>query len=126
MVTARVGHSLVELTVTVVLLTAALAGVGASSVLGARWAGDGLRHQEAVRLAATLLDSLVAAPTAAPGGGSRLRGAWRLRWTVDPMGIAVTAETLEGQVVVTLDGRPTPVVPVLPDLPPVPAPGTPP
>lgn len=115
MVTRRPGHSLPELIVTVTFLTAALAGVGASSLLGARWASAAVHQQEGVRRAGALLDSLVWTPS--PATGSRSDGHWRLRWVVDGGRIVVTAETVGGPVIVELEGRRAPIVPVLPDHP---------
>lgn len=99
--------------VTITFLTAALAGVGASSLLGARWASAAVRQQEGVRLAGAVLDSLVWAP--APVAGSRTDGPWRVRWAVDGSRIRVTARAAGGAVVVELEGRRAPLVPVLPD-----------
>ncbi len=109
----RPGHSLPELIVTITFLTAALAGVGASSLLGARWATAAVRQQEGVRLAGSVLDSLVWTPS--PASGSRTDGPWRLHWAVDGARIVVTAEVGGGPVVVELEGRRAPLVPVLPD-----------
>lgn len=109
----RPGHSLPELIVTITFLTAALAGVGASSLLGARWAAAAFQQQEGVRLASVLLDSLVWSTSPASGSGSD--GPWRLRWAVDGTRIVVTAATGSGPVVVELEGRLAPLVPLLPD-----------
>jgi hypothetical protein len=112
-VTHRAGHSLPELIVTITFLTAALAGVGASSLMGARWATAAVRQQEGVRLAGAILDSLVWTPS--PATGSRTDGPWDLRWEVDGPRIVVTAGAGGGTPVVELEGRRAPLVPVLPD-----------
>ncbi len=113
MVTSRPGHSLAELIVAITLLAAGLVGVGATSTLATRRGSFALRQQEAVFAAAAVLDSLVLAPDAT--AGLREHGGWRIRWTAAAGQLVVTAETVDGLMLVELEGRSAPAVPVLPD-----------
>lgn len=117
MVTLRRGHSLPELIVAVTFLGIALGCVGASSVLGARWAGDALRRQKAARVASAVLDSLAAAPSAT--SGSREDTRWRVAWSVDATEgpVRVTVDTPAGRRLLELEGWRALPVPVLPDRP---------
>lgn len=110
------GHSLPELIVAIAFLGIGLGGVGASSVLGARWTGEALRRQEAVRTAVAVLDSLVAAPS--PASGTREAGRLRLSWVVrEGSGpVSVLVETLEGRRLFELEGWRLAPVPMLQDL----------
>lgn len=116
-VTPRPGHSLPELIVAVTFLGVALSGVSAATLLGARWAADAQRRQEAGRVAAAVFDSVATA--ADPRAGSRDSPRWRVRWTLeaDHPALVVTVETLHGRRLARIDGRVVPRVPVLPDPP---------
>lgn len=115
--TRRAGHSLPELIVAVTFLGAAMGGVAASTLLGARWASEALLRQEALRVAGSTLDSLSAVP--APVSGARASSRWRLRWTVSSGEgrLRVTVEAVDGRRLARLEGRRVPAVPVLPDPP---------
>lgn len=115
--TRRRGHSLPELIVAVTFLGIALGCVGASSVLGAQWAGDALRRQAAVRVASAVLDSLIAAPVATTGYREDTR--WRVAWSVEAAEgpVRVTVDTPAGQRLLEVDGwraLPVPVIPAPP------------
>ena len=91
----RRGHSLVELTVALVLLAVGLGAVGLSALLGSRWTDRGIARQEAVAAAAHVLDSLVLAPGPVDGAGAW--GGAPARWTVRPgPGAAVVLEVRVG------------------------------
>lgn len=112
----RPGHSLSELIVAVTFLGVALGSVGASTHLGARWTADGLRRQDAFRAATATLDSVAVAPH--PASGFRETPRWRVEWTVQGDGgaLTVTVETRDGERLSRLEGRTVPAIPVLPDL----------
>ena len=111
---ARPGHSLPELIVAVTFLGVALTGVGASSVLGARWAMDAVRKQEALRLAAATLDSLRTAPN--PGSGRSRTGTWSVEWLMHgDERVRVTVSSLDGRRFSEIEGRRTPPIAVLRD-----------
>lgn len=79
---ARAGHSLPELIVAVTLLGVCLGAAGATAVLGSGRTGAGVLRQEAVRGAAMVLDSLLAADLVLPGG--RRWGRVNLAWALSP------------------------------------------
>ncbi len=111
----RPGHSLAELIVAVTFLGVALGCVGASSVLGARWTGEALRRQEAVRVAASLLDSLSVALD--PGSGALETDGVRLTWSVERGGpVRVTVETSSGRRLLEVLGWHITPPPALPDV----------
>lgn len=115
MVRMRPGHSLPELVVAVTFLGVALGCVGASTLLGARWAADALRRQEAVRIATAALDSLARVPE--PESGALDSPRWRLEWIAGDGGdLEITVRTLDGRRLTRLEGRSVPPIPVLPDL----------
>ncbi len=114
MVIRRPGHSLPELIVTVTFLGVGLTGVAGSSILGARWATDALRAQEAVRLATAVLDSLAASD--AVGSDAVERGGLRARWEAGTREIRVIVEDPAGLQIFEIQGRRLPRVPVLPDV----------
>lgn len=114
MVTARPGHSLPELIVAVCFLGTSLAAVGASVVLGSRWALDATRRQEAVREAAAVLDSLAMAPGA--DDGTRTVSEMTVQWTVTGPLVRVTVADGSGRLLTELEGRRFPSIPALPDV----------
>lgn len=79
----RPGHSLVELLIALSFLGTTLLAVGASAIVGARWAAEGGERQHAIREAVALLDSLSAVE--APVSGERPGAGLVLRWAVEPV-----------------------------------------
>lgn len=115
---SRRGHSLPELIVAIALLGTAVAAVGASSVVGARWAAEGFARQEAVRAGMAVLDSLAA--VASPSAGSRVGERLTVRWRVEPMAggavIRATVLTVDGgRVLASLIGPVVPAIAIHPD-----------
>lgn len=80
------GHSLPELIITIVLLSACLGAVCSSAILGSRWTSRGIARQAAAILARDVVDSLMTAdPIMA---GERRRGHTVAKWTVSPLSAA--------------------------------------
>lgn len=90
---ARAGHSLPELIVAVSLLGVCLGAAGATAVLGSGRTGAGVLRQEAVRGAAAVLDSLLAADLVRPGERrwGRVRLAWELTHRAEAPHVQVIA-----------------------------------
>lgn len=114
----RRGHSLAELLVTLAFLGVALGAISAAIIHGGRSTMAAAASQEAVGVAAALLDSLVAAPLATVGGTTA--GPYRARWTIHAHApgeyVVVTVEPpVPGPATVTVRGlrvpRPVPVLP---------------
>ena len=116
MVSHQSGHTLVELLVTLSVLGVGLGAVSAAHLHGARSASVAERAQEAMARAAAVLDSLVMAETASPGGEPG--GSLRARWSVRPLGsgdaIDVTVvDAATGRVLAVLGGYRQSAAPLL-------------
>ena len=112
--TRRRGHSLAELVVTVTFLGAGLGAVGASTILGARWAGDAAEWQRALDLASVTLDSITGLDGMVPGSLSR--DGLTVEW-ISEGGSMVEVQAFRpssGRTLARLRGRMVPAVPVVP------------
>lgn len=111
---ARHGHSLPELIVAVTLLGAAAGAVAASALLAARLTARAGARQEALALAAPVLDSLLGG---GPAPGSRPAGAFELRWETagEPPEVVLTARLAAGDTLVVLRSAWIPLPPRLPE-----------
>ena len=81
--TARWGHSLPELLVTLSFLGVSMGAVTAALLHGGRNTAAAAFRQEAVALAAATLDSLTVTPVAA--SDSAVTSRFRVRWTLSPI-----------------------------------------
>lgn len=89
---ARAGHSLPELVVAVALMGVCLGAAGATAVLGSGRSDAGMLRQEAVRGAATVLDSLLATDPVHPG--ERRWGRVHLAWELSHHGDVPRVEVI--------------------------------
>ena len=116
MVTRRPGHSLPELLVALTFLGASVAAVSASALVGARLTAGAAARQDALRLAAAVLDSLSATPAPTSGGGEvrGLRVDWWVDAGTDPSGLRVEVRDPGSRLLAVLRGAHHPTIPVLP------------
>ena len=113
MVTARGGHSLPELIVTLLVVAAVTGAIGASTVLGARWTAQAGVRQEALAAASAVTDSLL---TGGPGQGGVVVDGFLVVWRPegDRPELVVHATAPSGDTLVTLRAAWLPAPPVLP------------
>ena len=116
MVTEVSGHSLPELLVALMFLAVSVVAVGAGAVQGSRWTAEAVARQEALGLAAAVLDSLSTAQAPVPGtfDSVGLHVTWSVDGT-DPLWIRVEVRAGPGIRPVTLEGVHHPALIGVPD-----------
>ena len=116
---SRQGHSLVELIVTLTFLAATLGAIAGGAVAAVRWTSSAARQQEALAVAASTLDSLLASPAPEAGSGE-VRG-WSVGWEIAPDSagrmVRVVASDSRTGLEAAITGLWIPVPPVLPSVP---------
>lgn len=95
------GFTLLEVLVALVVLSAGILGLAASSALVSRLIGDGSRLTVAATLATARFEQLRALPCSSVAAGAAVTRGIEERWTATPMGPPGASRALEVQLSVT-------------------------